>query len=251
MDNNEWRRQNYVGNPVLGDTSYNFRPVPPPRTKLAPGIPDTWGGGDFGTEGVLNPTQPVDIYGDTKCYPYGPTFKEPYLLHIDSSDRDAVSYPLAASFRVDLGKALRGVYSIEVLDISFPNQDGGVVPPGRYVYLIAGRVIQDPLGNRPDQIKPMNIDLGIYNAAHPTNLTPGTISNTVCEFALAKVWYDTERVGNQYFRRTDYRYIKYLQPVQDRMNYIDVSLVDKDGNLYDLDPNDPNWNCTLEIVCKQ
>lgn len=237
--------QNIVGNPILGDASYQFRPVPPGHTAFPSDLPSQWGGGDFGLEPVQNPVRPINQYGKHQDFPENFVFKEPLLLHGDSDERDVTSYPNAAQFRLKFPKALRGVYSIEVLDVNWPNQTGNVIPPGRIVYLLAGRV--DPANG---EIKSMEPEMGIYETLQNTNLAPGAPTNTLSSLALAKLPYDSLR-PNQLWQRGEYRFIKYFDPVRDKLDFIDVALTDKNGVLYDLDANAPEWSFTLEIVCKQ
>jgi hypothetical protein len=244
--------QNVVGNPMLGDTSYHFRPVPPGATKWPTALPNQWAGGDYGVEGVQNPVRPIDLSGQEKHFPTTFTYKVPYVFHGDSDDRNVIAHPNPASFRLLFTKPLRGVSSIEVQDVKFSNQVGDVVPPGRYVWLLGG------LFDGNGVFVPMAPELGIYDIGHPEATQPTVAvpnpaqpvpQTEIGEHALAKICYDDTQ-SSQHFTRSEYRCIKYFDGIIDTLGYIELSLTDKNGVLWDFD-QDGQWSFTLEIVCKQ
>lgn len=238
--------RNYVGTPVLGDVHRFFgEPIARGHTHRAPGLPPEWGGGDFGVESQTNPVVPVDQSGTRVHFPDDFTFKPQLIFHADSDERDAVDYPNPASFRLMFDKPLRGVASIELLNVNFPNQDQDAIPPGRYVLFLNGLV--NPNSNT---FSPQDHNAGTFTTMRNTDTDPGAATNTLSEFALAKIPIEVAQPAQLWFRR-ELRQVKRFYPPIDKMMFFDVALTHRDGTLYDFADDDDSWSFTLEVVCKQ
>lgn len=187
---------------------------------------------------------PMDSSGRYVEDPRAFTFKAPLLLHVDSEQRDASAYPNAASFRMTFPYALRNVISIEVLSVAYANVSP--TPPGRYVLLLNG--LHDGTRFTPQTSHQM----GIYQSALNTDRTAGATNNTLANYALAKLHYDTQRTADQHWRKSELRQIKYFNPPEERMLSIEFTLATRDGDrlVFDGGVSDHSWTCTLEIVCK-
>jgi hypothetical protein len=193
-------------------------------------------GGAFGHEfSKISPLTPMDTSGRYVEAPREFTFKAPVLLHIDSSLRDTDAYSNEAYFRVRLPFPLRQVISMEVLNVSFANLDP--VPPGRYVLLLNG--LYD--GSR--FVPQSHVNAGIYSAV-------GDV--TVANHAMAKIHYNTAADKDQLWRRSELRQIKYFNPPEAQIQYLELMLATRDGApvVFDSGVADQSWTVTLEIVCK-
>lgn len=236
--------QNYVGNPQLGDPAYYFRPVPQGTRLTSPLLPPNWGGGDFGTEcNPPNPVVPVDSNGNMIEFPRFFTFKPPMYLHIDSNNRDVVAYPNPAFFRIDFPAIIRGVYSIEVLSVNYPNPDP--FPADRYTLLLSGL----PDGSK--FVPQHQGNLGIFTPLITQNQAPNQTMNTVSKYAIAKMHFDSTR-PDQCWRKSEIRYIKYYSPCEDKLKCLEFTLAYSDGTplIFPQEETPPSWSAIFEVVCK-
>lgn len=234
-------QQNMVGSTqVVNDATYYFRPNPSPHTHRAPGIPLDYAGGDLGFEVAGNPVTPVNSDGKAVHFPRDFAFKQPFYVHIDSSQRDLAAYPTPTSFRLKFLTKLRGVYSIEVLDVNYPNPQ--TAPTNRYVLLLNG------LWNGTQFIPQSRANVGIYTPMVSNNVAAGQPSNTKAIYALAKMNYDAA-AASQYWRKSEVRQVKYYHPIHDSLDQLEFTLAYSSGEPLDLDV-DAEWSVTLEIVAK-
>lgn len=190
-----------------------------------------------------HPGTPMDSNGRYVEAPREFTFRAPYLLHVDSVNRDTEAYPNEASFRFRLPRHAHQVISIEVLNVSYPNADA--VPPGRYALLLNG------LWDGERFVPQVTYNLGIYETGTSTDTAAG-MSEKIARHAMAKLPYNTTAPTDQCWRKSELRQIKYFNPAEPHVQTIELTLADRDGVplVFDPDVEDHSWNVTLEIVAK-
>lgn len=256
--------QNPVGNPEtegLG-TGHFFRPVGAPHSHYAEGLPQNWAGGDRGlVADHTNPQQPFFNTSPIVPVPYSfpSTFQPPLTLHITSFNRDQLNFPNPVTFRVAFPKPLRGVMAIELTQANIPNvDDQGAVPPGRHFFISFG------LFNNANLLPPVVAFPGtaafegtsafkgstkLFQTGRNSDKARGAVQTSAAEHAIAKLNYDPI-LSFQAWERGQLRFIRWCNPIEDKMDHIDLSLVDETGAPYAM-PVQENWSCTLEILCKQ
>ena len=182
-------------------------------------------------------------------------YKPPHFEVVRSARRNPQVYPNASSFRLKFSKPLKSVFAIEVLDINVPNVDS-TVPVDREFLLVNGLFDSD--GNFKAQ-ENIGGGAGIFNAmmTHDTN-DPGVVRNAAStaanslynwdSHALASFDYDATKSFQSWSRDGWHRTRYFATPVQN-LDYLDLSLVDPEGNQYDFAVNE-EWKCTLQIICK-
>jgi hypothetical protein len=246
-----------------------YRSVPPRQSLRAPGLPPdpyyqgglgeyaephpSFDGGDFGLNAETNPMVAHDDQNNVVPFYQGPKYKPPYYAHVDSSRRDCDAYPNPQSFRLKFDKPLRGVFSIELLDIVFPNVlSTATEPENRIVYLLSGIVTEGGSGNDFNAMQPDN--LGVFHTMMPHTANDPAVDNSslqfqLADYALAKFRYDPTQ-PNQFWERHDWHKTKHFHPPHNSLAYLDFALTDRLGNLYPMDRDD-NWTASLMIMSKQ
>lgn len=231
-----------------------FRPVGMRPTLRAP-VPPNFAGGDFGVATEASPVVPYNSDGHAVHFNKGPEFKRPLLVHVDSARRDENIYPNPWSFRLAFHKPLLGVLSIELLDIIYPNVLPSLTEPeNRYTLLLNGLLSSAPDSDGVYKFTPQRQNIGIYKTMNEHNAIDPTTSSATrtyqfADCALAKLRYDPG-AANQFWERNDFHKIHYFHPKEEKINFLDLTLADRNGQPYNMDP-DENWSATLEVVCKQ
>lgn len=222
------------------------RATPYPPRSLAAG---EFTGGDFGFEANNNPVVPMNDRGQVVVRPDAAKFKAPRYEHIDSSRRDTEQYPNPTSFRLHFDKPLRGVESIELTDIIVPSVSASAnEPPGNYFLVANGLVTENTSGDL--SFTPQGNNFGIYNSMNGKNCDGNGLNNgkDMSNYSIIKLKYDPSRQV-QCWERDGFYHIKYYNPLVSSIEYLDFSLIDRDGFLYDMDYQE-DWSCTLQIMCK-
>lgn len=199
---------------------------------------------------------PHNDEGDVVLFPVRDGgYKAPHFEVVRSARRDPKEYPNASSFRLKFSKPLYSVFAIEVLDINVPNVDE-TAPTHREFLLVNGTFDSEGNFHRQDNIPG---GAGIFSAmlTHNSN-DPGVVRDAASKaandlfnwdsYALASFDYDATK-SFQSWSRDGWHRTKYFATPLPRLDYLDLSLVDPDGNQYDF-ADDEEWKCTLQILCK-
>jgi len=207
---------------------FNPAGMPQFHTHRAPGLHSPWPGGALGIDAQTSPIVPIDQSGKEHLLPKDSTFKPPVVVCVDSEDRDIVAYPDPTFFRLRFPKPMRGVFSIELLNLQIPNANSA--PTDNFILL------KSP-------------ELSRFEVMHSTNTTAGEPANSNIAEAFAKIPYVTT-LPYQVFTRRELIMKKYFSPPEDKLLELTFELTDKYGDRYGM-ALDENWTACLEIVCFQ
>lgn len=229
-------------------TKYYFRPSIGVPSQRAAGLPENWAGGDRGyAHDESNPIQVFSNTNPTMPICHGFHVNPPVTLHVDSAWRDTAAYPSPGWFRVLLPNPLKGVISIELVQLNVPNVNA-TAPPGRYFWVAFGLCN----GNAPNTFRG-NADFrggtSMFTAGLSNNIGYGsTAEPIVAPYAIGKFNYDP-LLSFQSWERGEMRFIYWPKPARETLNYIDLSLVARNGIPYDIGSFD-SWSASFEIICK-
>jgi hypothetical protein len=211
--------------------------------------------GGMGTNVETNPVVVHDDEGRMVAFPNGDgSYRPAHFEVVHSTRRDPDIYE-ANSFRLKFSKPLKYVFAIEVLEINVPNVDT-TAPADREFLLLNG--LYDAQGKfRPQDNVPKDRSFHTM-ITHNTN-DPGVVRSSDSNDAVDRYPYDDYALGRykydasatfQFWCRSGWHRKTWFPTPIPTLDYLDLSLADANGTLYDIDPTD-NWSATLQIFSKQ
>lgn len=239
-------------NPFRGDASRRMMPL---------GLPPGAGGfagrtvplsdpnrvvGSLGMNMETNPTEIRDDTGAVVDYPkHDGLFRPPDFVVVQSWRRNRTDFPNPSSFRLGFQTPKRHVLAIEVLETNFPNVNS--TAPNHREFLIVNGLLAENGSLEPQT----NIPYHAMETMRARPQTGATLANTFQwdDYALWRGNYDATK-GHQYWKREGWHRKTWFPEPIERLDYLDLSVVDSLGTAYDFATN-AEWSATLQIFCKQ
>jgi len=236
----------------------------------------------YSSQPYQNPMQLHDDQGWGVPFTQHPTFMAPIFLNVESARRDTSIYTSAVSFRLHLPHKLEGVRSIEVVELTVPSVGGGLDEPVDSYFFLYNGLVDNPAAPTPSfssqnivgLYETMQMDRPpLYNAQNtiPNNPTftikpsPATLTADPSSRPGAGAFptpyphpdFGAHSFGKfpyissapvQIWERTNWRRVHYFKPELNKLDYLDFTLVDRAGVLYNL--NGAEWSATLMVTAR-
>ncbi len=208
----------------------------------------------------------VRMYDDQGwCTPFtqSPSFRPPIFINVESAARNIDRFPDPCSFELHLDTPLKGVTSLEIVDLYVPNGDS-VEPKDGYFFVAnglmdvnsgTGKAIDGTFTPQANGIGRLYKDMKPDETVSPT--APGTWDAPVglaCA-SFGKFCYDGT-MQSQCWERKNARKVHFFRPEVGKIGTLQFSLLQRDAVRYDLLSStaflaaEDNWTCTLMVTCR-
>uniref|UniRef100_A0A6C0IV31 Uncharacterized protein n=1 Tax=viral metagenome TaxID=1070528 RepID=A0A6C0IV31_9ZZZZ len=202
-----------------------------------------------------NPVRYHNQEGVSLSFPTDGTYRPHHFEVVESFRRNPDKF-LNTSFRLAFSKPLHSVRSIELMELNIPNV--AATPPAHREYLLLFGLYNGVTGlfepqrnlhhNGPyhSMISDDHYDPSVDRTTNPA--WSFALSTPLCDYAIFRGHYDSAAVL-QWADVSDFRRTMFFPSPID-LAYLEFTLMDPLGNLYDMDPAD-EWSTTLQIDSQQ